>query len=116
MIRTGFVRGFGVGFGFPLWGAIVGFVLFFLLIAVLVWLVIVLSRPRRFGPMGPYAYRHPYQSPALHELDLAYARGQLSREEYLRRRADLSWAGYPGGPPTPGGTPGDTPQGPAPQP
>jgi hypothetical protein len=67
--------------------------------------------------VGPFAYRHPYQNPALHELDLAYARGQLSREEYLRRRADLSWSGYPGGPPSQGDAfraPGDTPQGPTP--
>jgi hypothetical protein len=115
MIRYGFGRSFG--FGFPLWGAIVGFVLFFLLIVAIVWLIVILARPRRLGHMGPFAYRHPYQNPALHELDLAYARGQVAREEYLRRRADLSWSGYPDGPQSsgdspqvPGGTsPGFTP-------
>jgi hypothetical protein len=115
MIRYGFVR--GIGLGFPLWGAIVGFVLLFLLILAIVWLIVIVARPRRFGGMGSFPYRHPYQSPALHELDLAYARGQLSREEYLRRRADLSWSGYPGGPPPPGDTPqapGGTSQGPTP--
>jgi uncharacterized membrane protein len=96
-MRYGFGR--GIGFGFPLWGAIVGFVLLFLLVAAIAWLIVVLARPRRFGPMDPFAYRHPHHNPALHELDLAYARGQVSREEYLRRRADLSWSGYPGGPP-----------------
>jgi len=94
----------------------VGFVLLFLLVAAIVWLIVVLARPHRFSPMGPYAYRHQFHNPALHELDLAYARGQVSREEYLRRRADLSWSGYPGGPPPDGGpqAPGGTPSGPTP--
>jgi len=36
------------------------------------------------------------QSPALHELDLRYARGEIDRDEYLQRRADLT--GQPAGP------------------
>jgi putative membrane protein len=41
----------------------------------------------------------PPHSPALAELDLRYARGEVSREEYLQRRADL--IGHLGGPPPP---------------
>lgn len=42
----------------------------------------------------------PHRSPALDELDLLYARGQVPREEYLGRRADLlgTTSGY-GAPP-----------------
>jgi uncharacterized membrane protein len=28
-------------------------------------------------------------SPALSELDLRYARGEIERDEYLRRRSDI---------------------------
>jgi putative membrane protein len=48
-------------------------------------------------------------SPALAELDLRYARGEVSREEYLQRRADLlgygHGAGPSGAPPIPPGPP-----------
>jgi putative membrane protein len=37
----------------------------------------------------------PPHSPALAELDLRYARGEVTREEYLQRRADLT--GHLGG-------------------
>jgi putative membrane protein len=32
---------------------------------------------------------HPYADPALHELRLRYARGELSRDEFLERSRDL---------------------------
>jgi len=43
----------------------------------------------------------PHRSPALDELDLLYARGQVTREEYILRRADLlgTTAGYTAPPP-----------------
>lgn len=117
---------FGNGFGFyPTWGAIVGLVLFALMVASIVWLIVVLVRgPRRGWWSGPSATgagwygAQTYRSPALDELDVAYARGQLSREEYFRRRADLTgWSppgpgrGGPGGGPAP--TPPATPTPPA---
>ena len=48
---------------------------------------------------------HPPRHPALDELDLRYARGEVSREEYLQRRADLLGAGGPQ-PPFPPSGPG----------
>ena len=39
----------------------------------------------RWGP--PQPWHQP--NPALHELDLRYARGEVDRSEYLQRRADL---------------------------
>lgn len=43
----------------------------------------------------------PHRSPALDELDLLYARGQVTREEYILRRTDLvgTTAGYTAPPP-----------------
>jgi hypothetical protein len=111
-----FIRyGYG-GFGFPLWFSIIGLVLFALMIASIIWLVVSLTRSGRhvgmrwYGGGGGYGPRfHP---PALQELDLAYARGQLTREEYFRRRADLTGWGPPGGPPGFAGGPGPGSQGP----
>lgn len=48
----------------------------------------------------------PPTSPAVHELDLLYARGEVSREQYLSRRADLLGSGgVPGGVAPPGAAP-----------
>lgn len=52
-----------------------------LMIAALVWLVRSLTRP------GDDMKRS--SDGASEELDVAYARGQLSRDDYLQRRADL---------------------------
>jgi uncharacterized membrane protein len=54
------------------------------------------------------------RSPALDELDILYARGQVSREEYLTRRADLlgTTAGYTA--PSPPAPPAAPPGSPAP--
>lgn len=62
----------------------------------------VLSRPMQQRP--PYA-PGPGMAPLnpVHELDLRYARGEIGREEYLQRRADLTGQSPPPGPaPTPG--------------
>ncbi len=91
---------------FPtVWG-ILGLVFFGLMVASVIWLIVVLvRRPGHWGwgglpPTGGGWYGgHPYRSPALDELDVAYARGQLSREEYFRRRADLTGWSPPGGAP-----------------
>ena len=50
-----------------------------------------LHGPRQWGP-PPGPGWHPGwrgHNPAVDELDLRYARGEVSREEYLQRRADL---------------------------
>ena len=46
-----------------------------------------IQQPRHPGP-GPGGAPWP-PSPALHELDMRYARGEVDRLDYLRRRADL---------------------------
>ena len=98
-----FIRyGPGAGLGFPLWFEIIGLILFALMIASIVWLVFALARPgrpMRTGWYGGGGYGPRFRPPALDELDLAYARGQLTRDEYFRRRADLTGWAPPGGPP-----------------
>lgn len=78
--------------------------LFWLLIVVALvvgtWLVVraVLARPA--PPRPPYGVPPPGwtpQNPALHELDLRYARGEIARDEYMQRRADLSGQAPPPG-------------------
>ncbi|MHB8438647.1 MAG: SHOCT domain-containing protein [Acidimicrobiales bacterium] len=50
-------------------------------------------RMHRFGPGHAWG---PPPDPALNELRVRYARGEISPEEFARRAADL---GYPIGPP-----------------
>ena len=69
--------------GFEWFWAIFMVVVLALLVAGAIWLARTLTRPSSppGGPAGP--------NPARTELDLRYARGDLTREEYLQRRADL---------------------------
>jgi putative membrane protein len=69
-----------MGGGFEWFWAILWVVVLALLVAGAIWLARTLTRPSN-PPSGP--------GPARAELDLRYARGDLTREEYLQRRADL---------------------------
>jgi uncharacterized membrane protein len=70
-----------------------------LVIGLIVWLVVESTRRRDDRPGDPY-YAHgalPTASPpapavpdARAVLDARYARGEIEREEYLRRRSDLT--------------------------
>ena len=74
-----------MGGGFMWFWAIFWVVVLALLVAGVIWLARTLTRPQS-PPSGP--------GPARAELDLRYARGELDREEYLQRRADLE-GGHP---------------------
>lgn len=67
------------------------FVLAFLLIVVVAIVLVVrwLARRPRYAAAMPVM-----ASPAVGELDMRYARGEVDREEFLRRRADLLTPGY----------------------
>jgi putative membrane protein len=69
--------------GFVWFWAILWVVVLALLVVGAIWLARTLTRPST-PPGGPAA-----PSPARAELDLRYARGELDRDEYLQRRADL---------------------------
>jgi len=80
------------------------------IIAIVVAVLLLVRSSRRHGvyPRPWYGGPGPWQSPGLHELDLRYARGEIGRDEYLQRRADI--LGHPaqppsGGPPAAGGGP-----------
>ncbi|MDQ2961003.1 MAG: SHOCT domain-containing protein [Candidatus Dormibacteraeota bacterium] len=75
--------------------SVLRFTIWVLVILAVVWAVreilLTVRAPRH--PGGP-------QSPALAELDMRYARGEVPRDEFLQRRADLGGA-PPAGPPPP---------------
>jgi putative membrane protein len=70
------------------------FVAVLLVIAAIVYLVraflLVRARTPRAAP--------PFRSPGLDELDVRYARGEVTRDEYLQRRADLGGIAPPPAP------------------
>ena len=72
------------------------FVAVLLVIAAVVYLVraFLSSRP------GTPHLATPFRSPGLDELDMRYARGEVTRSEYLERRADLTGTA-PAPPPPP---------------
>jgi putative membrane protein len=72
-----------MGGGFMWFWAVFWVVVLALLVAGAIWLARTLTHPSN-PPSGPAG-----AGPARAELDLRYARGDLTREEYLLRRADL---------------------------
>jgi putative membrane protein len=56
-------------------------------------------------PLPPPAAGATPTSPAVHELDLRYARGEIERTDYLQRRADIAGAGATGDTAAPPATP-----------
>jgi uncharacterized membrane protein len=112
----GVERGFDGG---PHWFGIVPVLLFVVLIGVIVWAVIKLTREGR-GPAlagagasvatgaavmpaaaAQVATTSTGTDRALEELRLRYARGEMTREDYAERLADLTGAPSARGPETP---------------
>lgn len=94
--------------GFWLYGMI-PFLMFLVLVGVAVWAVIRLSsRPAGPVALGPRPAPPMPRDPALEELRVRYARGELDREEFLQRSRDLG--GTDGGSTAP---PGGSPPAPA---
>jgi len=67
------------------------------------------SRPAPVGSVAPRADQGSADDPALTELRMRYARGEISPDEYLQRVAGLGYQWPPGtgsgGPPTAPSTP-----------
>jgi putative membrane protein len=57
-------------------------------VVVVVVVVAVTRKPHPPPPLPPPPPQHPSGS-ALDELDHRYARGEIERDEYLRRRSDI---------------------------
>jgi uncharacterized membrane protein len=75
--------------------SVLRFVALLLVIAAVVYLVRAFLQSRSQAPR----YAAPFRSPGLDELDLRYARGEVTRSEYLERRADLTGTAPPPAPP-----------------
>jgi putative membrane protein len=78
----GMMGGWGGGSFFP-FGGIFGLLLLALIILALVWFARALLRSRERLPQPG---RHPA---GLDLLDQRYARGEINRDEYLQKRADV---------------------------
>ena len=77
---------YGAGWGMMGWGAI------FMVVPLLVLILVVILAPgasRLREPVPRYAPPPSSAGTALETLNARYARGEISREEYLRIRADL---------------------------
>jgi uncharacterized membrane protein len=88
-----FPRG-GVDGGVSVLAIVLRFTIWVLLILAAVWLIreiLTAMRVRR-------ASAPPPSNPAMAELEMLYARGEVSRADYLTRRADLTGVPPPGPP------------------
>jgi putative membrane protein len=86
-------------------GGLVPFVLLLALIGLAVWAVLrMTSRGSRLFPAGGATAAVDRPDGALEEVRLRYARGEMSREEFLRRSEDLGGVGHPPGEPGPPAT------------
>jgi uncharacterized membrane protein len=90
-------------------------VLALIIAAVIVAVRLIGKRPIGIPPGwgGSSSWRSAGPHHALAELDLRYARGEIDRNDYLQRRADLLGQPYASGsvpPSAPGGGPGAAPK------
>ncbi len=88
---------FGGGFGGGMMGghplmALFGCLLFLFLVALVVWAIVVLVRHGRRGKpaAAESAAAAPRSEDALEIARLRYARGEITRDEYLALRDDLA--------------------------
>ncbi len=92
-------------YGGPFW---IGWVIWLIVLVAIIVTVVLLARSSRRRAVyqrpwsgGPWQghWHGGWQSPGLHELDIRYARGEITRDEYLQRRADM--LSHPLAPPPP---------------
>lgn len=90
----------------PLLGLIVPLVFLAAIVGLVIWVVLRVTDPRRNPPMRPEwaaAAVGRANDPAVDLVRARYARGEISRDEYLRVAADLGApAPYGGGEVAPG--------------
>lgn len=92
---------FGPGWGFTLI-PILGLLLLVAVIVLVVLLVVWATRPHERAPAtAPIWHPGAGGSSALHILEERYARGEISREEFVERRAVLLGHSPPPTPPPP---------------
>jgi uncharacterized membrane protein len=85
-----------------MFGRVVPSLLFLILIAVLVWAVLRATAGRAaLVPASASSISGSRRDGALDEVRLRYARGEISREEFVQRTQDLGGVGPGPGEPTP---------------
>src|SRR5487761_1468054 len=85
---SGFHRlsgGGGVNTAVEVLGLVLRFAIWVLIIAAILWVVREILRAVQVS----HRSAAPPHSPARAELDMLYARGEIARDDYLGRRADL---------------------------
>jgi putative membrane protein len=75
--------------GWHILGGVVPMLLFLVLIGVVIWAVVRFTSANRAQIAGATAGPAVRRDPALEELRLKYARGDVDREEYVQRSRDL---------------------------
>ena len=81
---------FPVGRGYDEGAVILGTVLRFIAILLVIAAIVYLARAFLQSRAASWRPPAPTRSPGLDELDMRYARGELTRSEYFERRADLT--------------------------
>jgi putative membrane protein len=87
--------------GWHIIGGILPMLLFLILIGVGIWAIVRVTSANRPQLAGAGAAPVHRPDPALEELRLQYARGDVSREEYVQRSRDLGAAVPESGEPPP---------------
>jgi putative membrane protein len=77
------------GWGWGFFGGLVPLLMFLLLIAVAVWAIVRVTNRPLAAPASEAGVPVFRRDAALDEVRLRYARGELSREEYVQRSRDL---------------------------
>ena len=84
----------------PFWAhAMQALCLVALVLVAVILVVVAFTRRRKLVPVPPVTNR------ALSELEFRYARGEISREDFLQRRFDLTGVPQPAGAPSPASSP-----------
>jgi uncharacterized membrane protein len=85
------------------WQLVLAMVLRFVAVLLVIAAIVYLARSfLQARAQTPHHAPPALRSPGLDELDMRYARGEVTRTEYLERRADLSGIAPPPPPPPPG--------------
>ena len=82
----GMMDGYGFG-GLGLWGGLIGLILNIAIIVAIIWLIV--WAVRRFTSVPPYGNQTPANQSPRDILQIRYARGEITRDQYRQMLKDL---------------------------